>query len=89
MQQWAKKELNIIKNVRYAEVISKKNNASERILQRESRANCVRYQELRRKTNRICKKKEGRMRKQLEEVNKFKEQDERQKCYNERISTKK
>jgi hypothetical protein len=43
------------------------------MLQRERRANCERYQELRRKANGICKKKKmEKMRKQLEEVNKLK-----------------
>jgi hypothetical protein len=40
-----------------AEIISEKSSTTERMLQRETRANCERYQELRRKTNRICKKK--------------------------------
>jgi ADP-ribosylglycohydrolase len=50
--------------------------------QRETRANCERYKELRRKANRICKKKKKEiMRKQLEEVNKFKDQNEGRKIY--------
>jgi hypothetical protein len=51
------------------------------MLQRETRANCERYQELRRKANRICKKKKERMRKQLAEINKSKGQNERWKFY--------
>jgi nanoRNase/pAp phosphatase (c-di-AMP/oligoRNAs hydrolase) len=52
------------------------------MLQRETRANCERYKELRRKANTICKKKRKlRMRKQLEEVNEFKDQIERRKFY--------
>jgi hypothetical protein len=40
------------------------------MLQRERRINCGRYQELRREVNRICKKKKNeRMKRQLEEVN--------------------
>jgi DNA repair exonuclease SbcCD ATPase subunit len=65
-----------------AKVISAKNNARKRMLQRETRTNCGRYQELRREANRTCmKKKKERMRKQLEEVNKFKDQNERRKFY--------
>jgi hypothetical protein len=49
------------------------------MLQREPRTNCERYQELRREADKICqKKKKGRMRKQLEEVKKFKDQNESQ-----------
>jgi hypothetical protein len=63
-------------------VISEKNSARERMLQRETRANCEKYQKLRRKANKICKKKKKeKMRKQLEEVNKFKDQNERRKLY--------
>jgi hypothetical protein len=52
------------------------------MLQREARINCGRYQELRREANRMCtKKKNERMKRQLEEVNTFKEQDERRKFY--------
>jgi hypothetical protein len=40
------------------------------MLQRETRTNSGRYQELRKEANRICKKKKKvRIRKQLEEVN--------------------
>jgi hypothetical protein len=48
-----------------AKVISEKNSARERMLQRETRETCEKYQALRRKANRICKKKKKeRMRKQ-------------------------
>jgi hypothetical protein len=40
----------------YVKVISEKNNARKRMLQRETRPNCERYQEIGRKANRICKK---------------------------------
>jgi hypothetical protein len=60
-----------------AKVVLEKNNARKRMLQRETRINCVRYQELRREVNRICKqKKKESMKRQLEEVNKFKNQNE-------------
>jgi N-acetylneuraminic acid mutarotase len=52
------------------------------MLQRETRTNCERYQELRKKANRICKKKKKeRMRKQFEEVNKYEGQNERWKFF--------
>jgi hypothetical protein len=58
------------------------NNARRRMLQRETRINCGRYQELRREANRICKKKKKeRMKRQ--EVDKFKDQNERRKFYKE------
>jgi hypothetical protein len=62
MKQWAKKEITVIKNgsMKNAKVISEKNSAGEKMLQRETRANCERYQELRRKANRICKEKKGK-----------------------------
>jgi hypothetical protein len=47
-------------NEESAKVISKKKSARERMLQRETRANCERYHELSRKANRICKKKKGK-----------------------------
>jgi hypothetical protein len=54
------------------------------MLQRETRINCRRYQEIRREANKICKKKKKeRMKRQLEEVNKFKDQSERRKFYKE------
>jgi hypothetical protein len=40
-----------------AKAVLEKNNARKRMLQRETRISCARYQELRRKANRICKKK--------------------------------
>jgi hypothetical protein len=53
------------------------------MIQRETRTNCERYQEIRRKANSICtsKKKMERMKKQLEEINKFKDQNERRKLH--------
>jgi hypothetical protein len=44
-----------------AKIISEKNSARKRMLQRETRANCERYQELRRKANRIYKKERRRI----------------------------
>jgi hypothetical protein len=68
-----------------AKAVSEKNNARKRMLQRGTKINCGRYgryQELRRKANRIYKKKKKeRMKRQLEEVNKFKDQNERRKFY--------
>jgi hypothetical protein len=59
-----------------AKVISEKNNVRKRTLQKETRTNCGRYQELNREANRIYKKKKTeRMRKQLEEVKQFKVQN--------------
>jgi hypothetical protein len=50
-----------------AKIISEKDNARKRILQRETRINYGRYQELRREAKGICKKKKKkeRMMKQL------------------------
>jgi hypothetical protein len=65
-----------------AKVVLEKNKARKRMLQRETRINYGRYQELRREANKICKKKKKeRMKRQLEEVNKFKDQNERRKFY--------
>jgi hypothetical protein len=64
-----------------SEVVSE-NNARKRMLQRETRISYGRYQELRREANRICKKKkQERMKRQLEEAKKFKDQNERRKFY--------
>jgi hypothetical protein len=65
-----------------AKAVLEKNNARKRMLQRERKINCGRYQELRREANRICKKKKKeRMKRQLEEVNKFEDQNERRTFY--------
>jgi hypothetical protein len=53
-----------------ATYIREKNKARQKMLQKETRSNYEEYQEWRRKTNRICKrKKRENMKKQLEEIN--------------------
>ena len=52
------------------------------MLQKETTSNYEEYQEWRRKTNRICKrKKRENMRKRLEEINQLNQQNERRKFY--------
>ena len=52
------------------------------MLEKETRANMEGYQELRRKVNRICKKKkEENMKGQLEEIEQLSKQNERRKFY--------
>jgi hypothetical protein len=52
------------------------------MLEKETRANTERYQELRREANRICKKKKKeKMKRQLEEIEKLSKQNERRKFY--------
>jgi hypothetical protein len=70
-----------------AKVVLEKN-ARKRMLQTETRINYGRYQELKREVKRICKKKK-RMKRQLEEVHKFKDQNERRKLYKAIESLKK
>ena len=65
-----------------ATYIREKNKARQKILQKETRSNYEAYQEWRRKTNRICKrKKRENMKKQLEEINQLNQQNERHKFY--------
>jgi hypothetical protein len=40
----------------------RKNSARKRMLQRETREHCDRYQELRKKANRICKERKNKRR---------------------------
>jgi hypothetical protein len=53
------------------------------MLEKETRANTERYQELRREANRICKKKrkKEKMKEQLEEIEQLSKQNERRKFY--------
>jgi len=65
-----------------ATFIREKNKARQRMLKKETRSNYEEYQERRRETNRICKRKKGEnMKKQLEEINQLNEQNERHKFY--------
>jgi hypothetical protein len=65
-----------------AAYIRQKNNARQRMIQKETISNCEDYQEWRRKTNRICKgKKIENMKKQLKEINQLNQQNERRKFY--------
>ena len=58
--------------------IGEKNKARQKMLQNETMSNYEEYQEWRRKTNRICKrKKRESMRKRLEEINQVNQQKER------------
>jgi hypothetical protein len=62
--------------------IRDKNKARQKILQKETRYNYEEYQEWRRKTNRICKrKKRENMKKPLEEINQLNQRNERRKFY--------
>jgi hypothetical protein len=64
-------------NEECATYIREKNKARQKMLQKETTSN-YEYQEWRRKTNRICKrKKRENMKKQLEEINQLKQQNER------------
>ena len=66
-----------------AQIIGEENIARRKILERETRANTERYQELRRKANRICKKKKkDDMKERLEEIEQLSKQNERRKFYN-------
>ena len=51
------------------------------MLEKETRENTGRYQELRREANRICKMKKQKMREQLEETEQSSKQNERRKFY--------
>jgi len=65
-----------------AAYIREKNNARQKMIQKETRSNYEEYREWRRKTNRICKgKKRENMKKQLEEINQLNQQNERRKLY--------
>ena len=65
-----------------ATYIREKSKARQRILQKETRSNYEEYQERRRETNRICKrKKRENMKKQLEEISQLNQQNERRKFY--------
>jgi hypothetical protein len=62
--------------------IREKNKARQKMLQKETRSNYKEYQEWRRKTNRICKrKKRENIKKKLEETNHLNQQNERRKFY--------
>ena len=60
----------------------KKNIARRKMLEKETRANTERYQELRRKANRVRKKKKKEnMKERLEEIKQLSKQNERRKFY--------
>lgn len=65
-----------------AQIIEEKNIARQKKLEKETRANTERYQELRRKVNRVCKKKKKEdMKERLEEIEQLSKQNERRKFY--------
>lgn len=65
-----------------AQIIQEKNKARKRMIQKETRMNTERYQEMRRKANRVCKKKKReKMKKQLEDIAEYSKQNERRKFY--------
>ena len=56
--------------------------ARRKMLEKETRANTERYQELRRKANRVCrKKKKENMKERLEEIKQLSKQNKRRKFY--------
>jgi len=65
-----------------AQIMKEKNIARQKMLEKERRANTERYQELRRKVNKICKKKKKEnMKERLEEIEQLSKQNERRKFY--------
>jgi hypothetical protein len=65
-----------------ATYIREKNKLRLKMLQKETRSNYEEYQEWRRKTNRVCKrKKRGNVKKKLEVINQLNQQNERCKFY--------
>ena len=65
----------------YTQIIADKNIARRKMLEKETRTNTRRYQELREEANRICKKKKEKMTEKLEEIKQLSKQNERRKFY--------
>ena len=65
-----------------ATYVREKNKARQKMLQKQTRSNYEEYQERRRETNRICKrKKRENMKKQLVEINQLNQQNEKRTFY--------
>jgi hypothetical protein len=63
------------------ECIKKKNEARQKMLQKETRKNCESYHELRKAAKKICAKKKEWMKSQIEEIELLDTQNERRKFY--------
>jgi hypothetical protein len=65
-----------------ANFIEEKNKARKKMIERETRSNCEKYYELRKRAYKICKKKKKEsIKKQIDEIDRLNVQNERRKFY--------